>query len=172
MWFLVWEKDVSSRLRFRGRQDRARSTPLVIRRPSAMACIICKQDTEASYFALPWNVPHYKMYHADFSNWLRKWFKIFITVGSVDVSIFAIILYLVYNYWTPDLNSVLIPILAYIVPMWLLILWSLRKISFYKREWKEQRPFNSLGGKTDGSPFSSSSSESRTSKSCLGTLSH
>jgi len=100
-----------------------------------MRCALCAEPLTFRYFSKIWNDPHYKAYHAEYSEWVGGWLKIFVIVGTIDALALGIVLYLFRNPWT-----FVVAIWPYIVPLWILMMLYLQRTSRFKREWKEQHP--------------------------------
>ena len=86
------------------------------------------------------NDSHYKTYHSEYAQCLRRWVKTFVTVGTIDVLILGILFYLLYHYWTPNDVPIFTALIIYLVPLWFLIIRYYQKAGFFDREWREQHP--------------------------------
>ena len=62
-----------------------------------MRCPFCGKELALGYFSKIWNDPHYQTFHTEYAEWLGGWVKNFVTVGTIDVLILGIILYLFYS---------------------------------------------------------------------------
>src|SRR2546427_4435149 len=66
---------------------------------------------------------------------IYRWIKNFVIVGTVDVAILGAALYFLYNPLTLIAAGLL-----YSVPLYILMIRYSRRVSQFKREWREQHP--------------------------------
>jgi len=95
----------------------------------------CGEHLAPGYFSKTWKDTHYRTYHLEYSEWLDRWIKNFVIVGTVDVAILGAALYFLYNPLTLIAAGLL-----YSVPLYILMIRYSRRVSQFKREWREQHP--------------------------------
>src|SRR2546425_3567206 len=110
-----------------------------------MKCTICGQATEGGYFSKTWNDSHYKTHHSEYAQWLGRWIKTFIIVGTLDVLVLGFFLYLLYDSWTSNVAPLLTALILYLVSLWILLMRYFQRTSFFKHQWREHHSNLSQG---------------------------
>src|SRR2546430_15617951 len=107
------------------------------RRGPSMRCRFCGEQLKLGYFSKTWNDPHYRTYHAEYSEWLSGWMKNFVIIGTIDALLLGTVLHLLYSSLTA-----LIAVLLYSVPLYILMIRHVRRTSQFKQGWREQHPYS------------------------------
>ncbi len=112
---------------------------------SLMRCRLCGDQLTYGYFSKTWKDPHYRTFHAEYAEWLGRWIRNFVIIGTIDAAVLVIVLILIYKYWALDpamqLTLGIAALLLYLVPVWVPLIQHLQRVAFFKKQWAAQHPF-------------------------------